>query len=613
MLKTDSNNEQVEANIPKAAALTKETLDTEIRQLMEAKSETKDFPKDEEFTPFSVDDIIHVQKPEDQGQEFNFQGGTGYTPAITGKKGKDNAELRQVDELLASVPRAQGYYLKLEKEIGVNEWQLKMRIDNYEFWSDLEWEITKIVREQTKLDSISYGTAKYRIIVWRENGMRGDKRPPIIFHIDAQESRLPNRSQSIQGNPETVEEKLEGMGKLVAAMQNFMPKPVDPNTQVTQMADAFQKGQELARTKESGADSSMATILTAMMQMQQQNMQFMMTLMKDSNKPAPEDEFSKLLKMKMIESFGEKHTEKRESVVSTIKEFRDAGLIPKKDEGGLTETVKTIMMLKDISGDLFGGGGEKSEGGYLDKLLSGIGEKLPDIIGNVTKTIDNVVSLNKAKLAMMEKGQKPVQNPPKGASVEIPKETAELKPEEVIIEDTVLKTPEDKMNFLVMMFANQLNNWVLDEVHTSEVFDKITAATLKMTEGRPVMQDAIKAGTMQPEDMAKMVIEQLDKTNYTTEEKLAKLLKYCQAYCNYIIGDDKYIAECDTCGQQYNFDTKQEFLDLANDEKYCEEDGCDGTVRDLNDINTENSETIEITGEDTDQASEKVSGEEVQQ
>ena len=592
MMKTDVNIEEPVA----PASTTKADIDNEIKRLADEKTE-QPFIKDEEFNPFTADEIINVRKPEDQFNEFGFQGQSS-TPSFlnTGKKGKDNAELRQIDELLASVPQAQGYYLKLEKEVGPNEWQFKIRINDYAYWADLEWETVKLVRAYTQKDPLSYGSGKYRIVVWRDQGMRGDKRPPYIFNIDAQESMLPKNAIPQQVHAETVEDKLEGMAKLVATMQNFMPKPVDPNTQVQQMAEAFQKGQELAKTKESGTESSLATMMTAMMQMQQQaskdNMAMMMMMMQSMNKQPVEDEFTKMLKMKMITEMGNAgKVDPSMRPIAMIKELREAGMIPKKDEGGLGEQLKTIMALKDVAGAMFGEGGSSAPTGVLDKLFSSVGEKLPDIIGAVTGTINNVVALNKAKLDRAQRVAKltrnPVANPVKESGTIPP---ANIKPvtdssvaqpiqtvedgegleDTVIIDDKPLRTQEEKMGFLAMMFAQQLNNWVLNDVTTEEVFDKITAATLKITENKPMIQNALKDGTMQPADLAGMIVSDLDKTNYNTPEKLQQLVKYCQSYANYIIGDAVFIVECNKCGQQYNFESQAEFDDLSRSEQFCE-------------------------------------------
>ena len=597
MLKTEAQNDNISSSI------TKQSIDTEIRELMEAKAESI-HEKDEEFNPFSAQDIVNVVRPENQFNDIGFTGQPGIS-SLTGKKGKDSAELRQVDELLASVPKAQGFYLKLMKEIGVNEWQLKMRIDNYEFWSDLEWEITKIVREQTKHDSLAYGTGKYQIVVWNESGMRGTKRPPITFHIDAQESKL-SQTTVKNAREESVEDKLEGMAKLVNTMQNFMPKPADPATQSQQLADAFRQGQMLSTQKEANDTNALATMMTAMMQMQAKasadNMQMMM-LMLQNNKPVQDTGNKELMNLLLAKVLGDNSNKPDPSMrpIAMIKELREAGMIPKKDEGGLGEQLKTILALKDIAGEMFGGDSDKPSGGVLDKLLSGIGEKLPDIIGNVTGAINNVVALNKAKLAAQ--APRMVANPPKGAGVirsnpatqgQAPiidnktavfgnpvyppaTEEADLHPE--IQEPMDGVKDEEKVNFMVMMFANQLNTWVKKKDHTPETFDKITNATLRMTEGKPVIQEALRQGTMQPEDMAKMIVNDLDKVNYKTEDDLASLLLYCQAYANYIIGDDgKYIVECNICGQQYNFVDAAEFDNLSRSEQFCDEEGCDGEL-----------------------------------
>ena len=606
MLKTETNG-AIEGT-------SKADIDNEIKQLMEEKAEVKSFPKDEEFNPFSADDIIKVQTPDSQrNNEFGFEGTQTYGfPQVSGKKSKDNAELRQVDELLASVPQAQGYYLKLEKEIGVNEWQLKMRIDDYSFWADLPWEVTKIVRAQTLKDPLSYGTGKYRIIVWHQNGLRGDKRPPIFLNIDAQESMLTGNNKS-SGQPETVEDKLEGMAKLVGTMQNFMPKPVDPQTQSSQLAEAFKQGQSLTAQKEANAENNMATMMTAMMtaQMQasrdmaamqakssQDMMQMMMLMMQ--NKPADQNkDIMNLLLAKVLNDNSNKPDPSMRPI-TMMKEMREAGLIPKKEDTGIAEQLKTIVMLKDIAGEMFSSGDSKSEGGVLDKLFSSIGEKLPDIIGNVTGTINNVVALNKAKLAMAQGTRVAIQNPPKGIDGQVrsnPATQGQAPVDPGILGDG--NTPakeEDKMNFMVMMFANQLNKWVKDKNHDEGTFKQITDATLKMTEGKPLIQEALKNGTMQPEDLAKMIISDLDKLNYNTVDSAKALLEYCQAYANYIIGDDgKYVVECSVCGQQYNFDSAEEFLNMSAAEQQCGEDNCTGMLHPVqepsNEANTDENST----------------------
>lgn len=74
---------------------------------------------------------------------------------------------KALDELLAKIPVKSGYYLKLYKEISPNEFEFKVRIDHWEEWSDMEWEIVQIVKRNPKE---RWGSGKYRVIPFREGG-----------------------------------------------------------------------------------------------------------------------------------------------------------------------------------------------------------------------------------------------------------------------------------------------------------------------------------------------------------------------------------------------------------------------------------------------------------
>jgi hypothetical protein len=234
---------------------------------------------------------------------------------------------------------------------------------------------------------------------------------------------------------------------------------------------------------------------------------------------------------------------------------------------------------------------------------------LPDLIGNVTGTINNVVALNKAKLEAAQQARRVVANPPKGISQTpvnpvnpadnpvYPKEaTPQANTDQSSLDGQIPEKEEDKVNFLIMMFANQLNGWVTKGEHTPEIFDKITNATLKLTDGKPVIQDALKQGTMTSKDLAKMIMDDLDKLNYKTPETEKQLLDYCEAYKAYICKDIEknplFIVECNICGQQYNFDSQAEFDNLSRSEQFCDgEEGapCNGELFPLN--TTTESET----------------------
>ena len=553
---------------------TKKLLDEEIRSLANAEINTN--TPDEEYQP-SLEDITNTLNKSPQNiTEQNING-------IPNKFPKDKIQGIIVDELLMSVPRAQGYYLKLYKELGPDQIQLKMKITNYEFWSDLEWEITQLVREQTKRDTRAYGSGKYIVVVWHDKGIRGEKRPPMEFYIDAEESKLGVPIGQNEIKTESVEDKLDGLAKVATVLQSFGPKPIDPTQQAAQIAESFRQGMAIATNKETSNESTMAAMFNAMAAMQKSNTDMLIALLSGNKKESNStDELIKILTL--TGAIGGKN--KDDSPLHIIKEMREAGMIPKKEESGMEATLKTIVMLKDVAGDIFGGGGSSDSGGPLERLISGLAPKIPDIIGNVTKTINNVVALNKAKLARMNPAPVALQNAGKPIIKQVPtqiEKTTEQPTDES-------QGADEKMNILLKMFATKLAGWV--KTNDTTKFDEVTKAIMTVTNGQPLIQDALKQDTMSTEDLAKFVLD-FDNENYKTEEDMKALHNYIEEYSKYVKGEgDLFVVKCDKCGEEYNLDSKEEYEAMEN--KDCDNENCDGIVIP---INTENIEATKVTKE----------------
>lgn len=502
--------------------------------------------EDEEFSP-TIDDILKVKKP---SQQFE---------TIT-KFPKQEAEEIVIDELLAGVPQAQGYYLKLAKEIEPNNFQFKTRIDNYETWSDLEWEIVKFVRSMTKKAPSKWGSGKYRIIIWKDGGLRGQKRPPVDIFVDAQEEELMLNQSNGKGE-ESLEQRLGSVSQIIETVGRLSPKTeqLNPKDVLDIASNAMARGQQMAIDKESKESNSLAVMMTAMVQMMQQsNDKFTQLLMQmNGNNNKQMDPLTMLLIKDMMES----KKEKGQNPLSFIKELKEAGLIPERKEQGLTGELNNLLQLKEVAEMFGGGGGDGESGGLLDTLIKGIAPKLPEMIGNVTGAINNVVSLNKAKLAAMN---------PAVAKVSPPKELP-------VTQEGEIQSEEDSKQVFLRQFAEKLYGWVVNK--QMDKFEELSKAIKFFTGGAPIVEDAIKQNTMGATDLMKFVMD-FDKAHYGTDEEIKLLNEYCEEYIRFIKGSGTlYGAKCNKCGAEYNYDSKAEFdADKQDGEVECSEEGCDGTL-----------------------------------
>ena len=108
---------------------------------------------------FPADDMF------DPDRDLNFHGPGAFRRSMVDK------DQLVIDELLASLPKNQGYYLKLYKEILPGKFEFKEQIEQYDTWTDMELEISNRVKAMTrKFGSKKWGSALYRVIVWK-NGV----------------------------------------------------------------------------------------------------------------------------------------------------------------------------------------------------------------------------------------------------------------------------------------------------------------------------------------------------------------------------------------------------------------------------------------------------------
>lgn len=297
-----------------------------------------------------------------------------------------------IDELLASVPKNQGYYLKLYRVVGPNQFELKERIDTYDGWSDLEWEVTSIVRHRTKQQPSKWGSGSYRVVIWREGGLRGTKYRPIDLFVDAQDPDvLDQKTDPPMLDPtEAFRNNMGTFSEMMNAMRMIMPQQVNPADMQKQMGDSFRQGLAASANESTQTTNAMAMMMTTMMTM----MKEMITTIRPPTDVTPREDPSSMLSktlsvMRDMGMMPQHHKEK--SLGETMIELKAMGFDPFKQNDPLAQ----INQMKSIAGlltDFMGAGGAEKPT-LAEKLVDAIIPIVPSVLSNIKGLSDNYVQL----------------------------------------------------------------------------------------------------------------------------------------------------------------------------------------------------------------------------
>lgn len=328
-----------------------------------------------------------------------------------GKELKSHDEV-VIDELLASVPRNQGYYLKLYKEKAPNEFELKSRIDNYDSWSDMEWEVTSIVRQFTAKSpqlAIKWGSGRYRIIIWRDGGLRGPKYKPIDFVVDAQEPEQFNNNNNNNNNgngnnlshvdiEEKVRSQVATLGELVKTLQSVNPT-TSPDQVQKLLGDSFKAGVEINKSANSGESSTMGAVLAAMIQNMNRPVtpqldiaQLITALATLFNKPTPDLSFLGA-PIPVVDP------------IDQLIKLRAAGIIPTPTTPPPDDMEKTLSMVTRLAdlANLFGrGNGDSSP---VTELIRTIGPQVGKVVSDITGSINKMAESNTRRVNSSSTGK----------------------------------------------------------------------------------------------------------------------------------------------------------------------------------------------------------------
>lgn len=496
----------------------------------------------------------------DEDEEFNpaFIGPRKISPFTGFRKNPDEMA---VDELLAGLSNKAGWYLKLSKEIAANEYQFKIKITDFETWTDLELQIVNIVRANTKRDPRRWGSGRYMIVAWNENGIR-DKKPPRYIEVDAEEPVDVNAIPIATGVTTSPSEQLGAVADLLKTL-NILSPPTSPQDHLKLLTESYVAGQSAAGVKESSGNQMSMMMMTMMLGM----MKEFVTSMRPGNlpiQPSSSDTMKDMLTM--MNQFGVIGSPK-EDVITTIGKFREAGLITQPVIA--QDPMEQLTKLKQIASlfSEFTPGNEPPS--LINKLIDVLAPVLPGMIANISNTVDKVAMLKKQTIEAAAAGDngsrrevKVHQIPPVKQNQIIEQPVAE----QPVVEQPTQKSPPQETEMInISKFTSQLFDIVMSDDKTKYGY---ISDVLHSFFG-DVVETGLRTRIMTADTLIGY-IKSFDTKRYNTPEANDKLQTYVKSYVDSIQNNTMtYSVKCSKCGAICEFDNKEEWDTLPDAEKIC--------------------------------------------
>lgn len=446
----------------------------------------------------------------------------------------ESKETKFIDNLISSIPNKEGYYIKLYKELSPGQFELKMRIDDYEHWTDLENEVMNIVKSNTISNPMKWGSGKYKIMVFKE-GKSGFQRKPCVFNIDASEKSFIEH--------DGVRNKLQEVGEFMKQVKEVLPSNPSGNEDVGKnLTEMLKAGIEIARAATPNVSSQEQSLEKTILLLKnlglikapekEQDMITIVTTLKDLYKPKEEDFWAKLIQMKElgIIKFGSETVEK-DDTFSSIEKIT-----------GLIELMKPLM----------GIAGETSKPSIAVKLIEVLGPQVPKIVENITTAVGKIADVSKMKLSSHMGVTASPQLRPSPIPVEAPHSIKQP------IQDNI-SAGEKSMNPIVkdIYAAVQSDN--------HEFFPKLKE--LMATYVGPHIFEVLISKQITIDSFLQSLNSMLQ-TDFLLEENTKK---YFETFLSWMVGNT-ITAKCDACGEIFDFETEEMF---KQDSKICD---CGGAL-----------------------------------
>jgi len=569
----------------------------------ELKAESDDGIRDDEYDG--------SRDPNNLGSLFNL---------AEGRKPRHPDEVA-IDEMLIGM-EGNDWYLKLSKETSPNVWQFKRRIDQFRHWADMEYQINLLVQSETKAEVkrrgkvISWGSGRYMVTFFSDNGLRGNKKKPVFFDIDAQEpDALPPTSQQ--------NEALDILRETITS-----PKDV-----IQQNVESMQRGMELAAMASGGNNKSSDNMFALMMNQSNNQTQMMVGLLTalipamSGNKnsgPDPLDFMRGMVgTMKDVGAFPSQSNQTT-SLTDQVTLFKTLGLIR---DPGENDPINAITKMKGILGIVqeLTGAGPTERPGIVEKLIDAFGPHA----GKLLTTIENVSTIKAAeavRLSQQPQDGRPIvlQVPARGQVTQQSQAQIRqvIKPESKNGFPNIFESNEDggygsgPVNMpdlppeaYAAAAADKIANEQINEyqpqqednpvavdtktlikefavaVNTKDYtkFEKITTM-LDQFFGEGVIRQRLLTGQMTAKDLINNIM-MFDKNNYATQPTYLSLQDYVFKYVESIAKNkdsNMLIATCTACGAKHEFDNEAQWNDEfgeSNGNIICNINGCQGILK----------------------------------
>lgn len=497
-----------------------------------------------------------------------------------------------IDEMLVGL-QGNDWYLKLSKEIMPNVFQFKKRIDKFRHWADMELEINNMIRAETqdeykKTGRVSrWGSGKYQVVFFREGGLRGEKKHPVFFDIDAEEPEIKTPSSS-SAEVELVKEILNNRPQL------------DPQDAIKLSIDSLHKGIELATNKEAKIESGNNNMMTVVANMMAQQAQAMSTILAAVlGKPAPQSNMSETLSI--LKDTGVLQPQRVEKpLIDVVKELQALGIVRTSNEDDATKSIEKVKQFMSLASD-FAGAAVGERPGILEKLIDVLGPKVAETISNVTNLA--VIKAQQAQQSQVPIRQRPQMQQPQARQVE----QVDMFPEydEEIVEPVFTEQDRCKLQAQQLrprqvqpsqaqpishvngdklgITQAQINEWKRDlytAITTKDYtqFPQISEILGSYLGGIEKIKELAQAGTIDAQALCSYIL--LFDKRYMASDANMLLLDYTQKYIDsFRVG--LLIVACSTCNVEHEFNNKQEFLDEAGENEgrvICGINGCENEL-----------------------------------
>ena len=512
-----------------------------LREEMERERDLHEFERDGEFIPPEI-------------------GGSRYTESARALASDE----RVIDELLASVPQNQGFYLKLYKELRPNDFELKLRVDNYSNWSDIEWEVTSLVRAYTLKDPKKWGTGRYRIIIWRDGGIRGEKFRPLDFFVDAMEPAHTDPPVNASGGiapSEALSSQLEGINAMIKTMREVNPTVSPADIQKT-MSESLVQGMKLATDSQANKASESSAMMTAMMGF----MGILVQTLKPAAPLTPPDSPTKTMAELMTILKSAQPATPQESFTDQIMKMRELGLIEKPEKN---DPMAKMAEMKNLMGMLadFGGYGKGDRPGLMEKIVETVGPQIPGMITNITNAVRSVIDYRMMREGLITKTDLGRAEGAIPAHLPVNRKPTAAQPNP--------QPPEDQSMFMVKQLLTELHQIVS---HNDESKFQYIAERITQLFGSPQVLNDLASGTVAQETLISQ-LKAFGGPDYQDATFMVALDNYFGRFVNWLrealapapAGVYTVVCSNPACNAIFDYDSEQEYDNDLN--KNCDQCG----------------------------------------